>query len=131
MNVLNVGGFAQTVIKAREKYNDTGIRLVGGHEYHFTARGRWTDWWIECDADGYASPNLIFKVLEGFRRSPRSRWFALIGAINADEHTLFEIGTERTLIAPASGTLTCFANDGARAYWNNRGSVQLSVTRIG
>jgi hypothetical protein len=131
MNMLNVGGSAQAVIKAREKWNDTGIELVGGHEYHFTARGRWTDWWIECDVDGYASPNLIFKVLEGFRRSPRSRWFALIGAINADEHTRFEIGTERTLIAPASGTLTCFANDSARAYWNNRGSVQLSVTRIG
>jgi hypothetical protein len=128
--MLNIGELAQATIKAREKWNDSGIELVAGHEYHFTARGRWTDWWIECDADGYASPNLILKVLEGFRRSPRSRWFALIGAINADEHTLFEIGTERTLIAPASGILTCYANDGARAYWNNRDSVQLSVTRI-
>jgi hypothetical protein len=129
--MLNVGESAQATIEAKKKWNDTAIELVSGHEYHLTATGWWTDWWIECDAEGYASPNLIFKVFEGLRRSPRSRWFALIGAINADEHTQFEIGTECTLIASASGSLTCFANDGARAYWNNRGSVQLSVSRIG
>jgi hypothetical protein len=129
IKMLNVGESAQATIEAKKKWNDTGIELARGHEYHFTATGQWTDWRIACDANGYANPNVIFKVLERFRRSPRSRWFALIGALNADEHTQFEIGTERTLIAPASGTLTCFANDGARAYWNNLGSVRLSVTR--
>jgi hypothetical protein len=95
--ILAVGESVQATIEAKKKWNDTGIELVRGHEYRFTARGRWTDWWIECDADGYASPNPILKVAEGLRRSPRSPWFALIGAIDAQNHTQFEIGTEQTL----------------------------------
>jgi hypothetical protein len=65
----------------------------------------------ECNVDGYASPNPILKVFEGLRRSPRSRWFALIRAIDTDRYTQFEISTERTSVMPAGGILTCFAND--------------------
>jgi hypothetical protein len=127
--VLNIGESAQTTIEAKKKWNYTDIELVRGHEYQFTATGQWIDSWIECDANGFASPNPVFRATEGLRRSPRSRWFTLIGALNKDKDTQFEIGTKRTLIAPASGTLTCFANDLPLFYWNNRDSVQLSVTR--
>lgn len=127
---MDVGEPALATIEVKEKWNDTGIEFVSGHEYRFAATGWWTDWWIECDADGYASPTPILKTTEGLRRSPCSRWFALIGAINEDKRTQFEVGTERTLIAPASETLTCFANDLSLMYWNNRDSVQLIVTRM-
>jgi hypothetical protein len=128
--MLDVGECAQAPpIEAKEEWNDTGIELVSGHEYRFTSTGRWTDCWIECGTEGYDSPNPILKAAEGLRRSPRSRWFALLGATNKDKRTQFEIGAERTLSAPASGTLTCFANDDALMYWNNSGSVQLSVKR--
>lgn len=127
--MLDVGESAQAEIQARRRWNDTGIELVSGHEYHFAARGRWTDLWYECDADGYTSPNPIFVAGEWLRRSPRSRWFALIGAVNADKPIQFEIGVDRTLLMPVSGTLTCFANDLPWTYWNNSGSVQLTVTR--
>ena len=127
--MLDVGERALATIEAKKRWHVTGIELVSGHEYHFAATGQWTDRWIECDAEGYDSPNPIFKATAGLRRSPRSRWFALIGAINEDKRTQFEIGTERVLIASASGTLTCFANDLALMYWNNSGCVRLSVTR--
>jgi hypothetical protein len=127
--MLNVGESAQATIEAKKKWNDTGIELVSGHEYHFAATGQWTDWWIKCDADGFDSPHLLLKVFEGLRRSPRSRWFALIGAINEGKPMQFEIGKDRTLVMPVSGILTCFANDTMGAYWNNSGSVQLTITR--
>jgi hypothetical protein len=127
--MLDVGESAQATTEAKKKWNNTGIELASGHEYHFMATGRWTDWWIECDAGGYASPNRFQKIFEGLRRSPHSRWFALIGAINEGKPMQFEIGTDRMLVMPSSGTLTCFANDVVWAYWNNTGSVQLSVTR--
>jgi hypothetical protein len=126
---VRIGEFVEATIEAKKKWNDTGIELVSGHEYLFKVTGQWTDGRMQCDADGYRSPNLILKATEWLRRSPRSRWFALIGALDANELTQFEIGTVRTLIMPASGTLTCFANDVSWMYWNNYGSVQLSITR--
>jgi len=127
--MLRVGEFAEATIEAKRKWNDTGIELVSGHEYLFKATGRWTDWGTVCDADGYASPNPTLQAAEWLRRSPRSRWFALIGALDANKLTHFEIGRSRSLIMPASGILTCFANDVAWMYWNNSGSVHLYVTR--
>ena len=127
--MLDVGESAQATIEAKEKWNDTGIELISGQEYHFTARGQWIDLTIECDTSGYASPNLLFRATEWLRRSPRSRWFVLITAINKDKHTQFEIGTDRTVVAPTSGILTCYANDISFMYWNNHCSVELSVTR--
>jgi hypothetical protein len=127
--MLKVGEFAEATIEAKRKWNDTGIELVSGHEYVFTAAGQWNDWGTVCDADGYASPNQMLKATEWLRRSPRSRWFALIGALDANKLTQFEIGTGRSMIMPASGILTCFANDLTWMYWNNSGSVHLSVIR--
>jgi hypothetical protein len=127
--MLKVGEFVEATIEAKKKWNYTGIELVGGHEYVLTAAGQWTDGGTVCGADGYASPNQMLTATEWLRRSPRSRWFALIGALDANKHTQFEIGTARSMIMPASGILTCFANDVTWMYWNNSGSVHLSVIR--
>ncbi len=35
-NMLDVGESALAPIEAKEKWNDTGIELVSGHEYRFT-----------------------------------------------------------------------------------------------
>lgn len=126
---LAVGESATATIQAREKWNNTRIHLVAGQEYRFTAVGQWTDWYIPCDADGFASLNLVLRATEWLRRAPREPWFALIGAVNGDLRTLFKIGRERRLTMPVSGMLTCFANDVAFAYGNNTGAVELTVTR--
>lgn len=127
---LAVGEVMTRPILAREAWNDTGILLVAGQEYRLTATGRWVDWYIPCDADGFASPNPAFWPFEWLRRAPAERWFALVGALERDPRTMFLIGAQRTVIAPASGELTCFANDVWLAYWNNRGALQLTVERV-
>ena len=60
----------------------------------------------------------------------RARWFALIGVIGNDLGTAFIIGANAVHEAKHSDELTCFANDLRMLYWNNRGKVRLSVTRV-
>lgn len=129
MHDLEIGESLTKRVIATNYWNDTGVRLVAGQEYCLTATGQWTDWYIPSTADGFASPNGLLRIFERLRRAPHERWFALIGAIDRDPRTHFLIGAQRTIIAPVSGSLTCFANDVGFAYWNNRGSVELTITR--
>lgn len=111
-------------IRARERWNDTGIDLVAGATYRLVATGRWRDWFIDTDADGFTR-----WYLRPFRRRvPGERWFKLIGCVGQDESRCFAIGKASTLVAPASGRLYCFANDAPSAYWNNEGELTLTVT---
>lgn len=128
--MLAVSESAQTCIQAKLLWNDTEIELVAGQTYRFTASGEWIDWTISCNANGYPSPNWLLRASETFRRAPQADWFALMGAIDRDPQTQFKIGTDHTLAVPKTGRLSCFANDVALMYWNNRGAVQLTVTRI-
>lgn len=115
-------------IDSKPLWNDTGITLLAGQNYHFQATGQWIDWKNTCDADGYQSPNFLLKLCEGLRRMPQAPWFALIGSI--DKNNFFLIGTDTNITAPKTGRLYCFANDVIIAYGNNQGSLQLTVTRL-
>jgi hypothetical protein len=53
----------------------------------------------------------------------------LIGAIGQEKETTFLIGTSHPWEVKADGTLNCFANDVPGFYFNNSGTVQLTVTR--
>ena len=127
--VLQIGQSTTATIHARKKWNDTGIQLIAGQEYQFTAAGRWVDWFIPCDAEGYPSRNWVLRVTERQRRVPGENWFVLMGALDSDRKSIFKIGSGRTLVMPQSGMLTCFANDILYMYWNNKGAIQLTVTR--
>ena len=126
---MEIGESTTKTILASEKWNDTGIRLVAGEEYHFKANGEWKDSTILCDADGYASPNFFLRASEWLRRAPKERWFALIGTIEQDENTAFRIGIEATMSPKSTGLLYCFANDVSFMYWNNEGEIRLTVSR--
>jgi hypothetical protein len=128
---MEIGESAVVVIAAREPWNDTGLRLIAGARYHFKVEGQWVDWFVTCDADGYESVNLVQKLSQSLRRSPGDRWFALIGSLGRDTGRLFRIGTESTYSPDSTADLFCFANDVRLAYWNNRGEVRLTVTRLG
>lgn len=118
-------------ILARSRWVTTDLQLLRGTSYSFEAIGTWTDWTITCDANGYESNGrVLLRMTEWLRRAPRQRWFALIGTIDRNMRTQFLIGTSATVVSPATGILTCFANDVAFAYWNNRGQVELRVQTI-
>ena len=116
-------------VVARGKWNDTGISLVAGQEYSFTAAGQWCDWNKLCGPDGYSSDNPILRTTEWLRRVPHEKWFALIGSVDHDRRTFFRIGVKQTRKMEFGGVLTCFANDVGLMYFNNSGAVQLTVTR--
>jgi hypothetical protein len=130
------------IVKAEEKWNKTGIVLEKGKTYKFEARGTWVDKDYEVDANGFTTeeyyaakhPDVLTRILmgflENFRRIPPAKWFALIGTIGKTTKTNFVIGTERTYKAVEDGELFCFANDVSFAYENNKGELELEVTKI-
>ena len=131
------------VIRARCKWNDTGIDLVGGDQYRVTASGMWFDARYEIDAAGYRSDSPIvprasrplFKLAERWRRMPSADWFSLVGAVNRDGARLIDLGSALSLnagefTAPATGRLFCFANDLPFMYWNNKGQVLIKINRV-
>jgi len=62
---------------------------------------------------------------------PEAKWFSLIGAIDRDKKTLFDIGklieTGGTYTASQGGELSCFANDLWIMYFNE-GVIQVEVS---
>jgi hypothetical protein len=118
---------------ASEKWNETPFILEKGKTYRFVANGRWTDLNNECDATGYDSKSLLLRLAEPLRRVRRAKWFSLIGALDRDEATCFDIGliisSGGTYTAERNGKLFCFANDVSFMYGNNHGQVELEMVQ--
>jgi hypothetical protein len=115
-------------IQAACYWNETGIRLEAGRTYDFIAEGNWTDLTITSGPEGNPNPVWSQRIVERYLRAPGQRYFTLIGTLDRDPATIFPIGTRLLGWAPPrAGQLTCFANDVPMMYWNNRGSVRLSV----
>lgn len=123
------GAWVVTIDSAKY-WNKTKIPIVAGARYRFAATGTWMDGDISCSPAGYDSPNILFWLVAPFRRYPAAHWFELIGGFDGDETSTFRIGTGKTLTAARSGMLTCFANDLSLFYFNNSGSIQLTVTQL-
>ena len=119
-------------IEAIKKWNQTPYLLTKGKKYEFSATGQWIDWYITTDVKGFE--NLWLKPFKILRRFPNAKWFSLIGAIDRDKSTQFDIGllidNRKTYIANKTGTLYCFANDVFLAYANNKGAIDLKVEEV-
>ena len=120
----------------------TPIIVKAGETLDLTARGTWWDFWIPCSADGY--PAGLFHALGV---PPRviddHRYFRLMGRIGdpgfppstdtplapQGPDATFVIGRHAVYTSQRAGRLYVFANDHDGMYWNNWGSVQLTVTR--
>ncbi len=78
--------------------------------------------------------------LYGTRRVEDAPWFMLIGVVAngcqvaanlpPKPHQVIHIGSHAECTVKEPGYLYCFANDAWAFYGNNRGSVELAVTRI-
>lgn len=113
-------------VLACERFNDTGIDVEAGSTIQVEASGRWTDWTIETDADGFERGYL--GPAARFRRVANASWFHLCGAIGRSDRATFALGAKASIDAPAAGRLYLFANDLPAMYWNNKGSLRVSVT---
>jgi len=130
-NEFNWSGAPKTMIRicSRPYWNHTGVVLESGATYELKAAGTWTDASRDCGPDGYLRGNFFQELFRGLRRSPSNQWFALMGALDDSRDTIFLIGSQATYVPPRRGELVCFANDVPGFYWNNAGSVTLSVSR--
>lgn len=128
--MVDINESITTTIDSREHWNTTGIVLVTGSRYQARASGEWHDASKVCDADGWVSDSDLIRDLEHFRRVRDANWFALIGAYDQDRRTEFVIGKCLEFVATQDGELTCFANDAPFMYWNNKGSISLTITRL-
>ena len=115
-------------IRAARFWNDTGIMLEAGRRYDFVAEGRWIDLVVASGPQGNADPVWTQRLVAHRLRAPGQHYFTLMGALDRDPATIFPIGARLPgWSPPRAGQLTCFANDVPLMYWNNRGSVRLTV----
>lgn len=78
---------------------------------------------LACAIGEYVRP--LVQVQPGEEAS--TRWLPLNEATL--EPTLFSVGKSVHFQAPFTGQLICFANDAHTLYWNNRGSIQVTIER--
>lgn len=116
-------------IRAFKQWNDTNLEIKAGETYVFTSTGKWFDFFICCDANGYK--RWYLKYAEKKRRAPGELWFALMGSINHGKKQYYQLYSRKPITFEESGQLTCFANDLKCMYFNNWGKVKLVVKRIG
>jgi hypothetical protein len=127
---LQLGESRGTRVNAACYWNASGIELEKGALYSLdvAAGERWSDGRIDTDSRGYERWWLA--VFRPFRRVPSAAWFALIGTVGSQLAERCVVGKSCEWLAPATGELVCFANDVPIMYWNNRGSILLTVTKL-
>lgn len=114
-------------VQARRFATDSGVEVQSGDRLEVRAEGQWRDWFITCGPEGYAAAHL--RPFEGLRRDPTAAWFELLAAIGPDGPPI-RIGRGRTFAAAQAGRVMLFANDVPGMYWNNAGSLSVTVSRI-
>ena len=117
-------------VYARQRWTRTRVVLRKGHIYRITARGDWQDKDTPCGPDGYVSNRILFRLAKPLRRKWHANWFALIGAQRFPFPRRFVIGKNVTYRARRDGRLWCFANDALFMYFNNKGSVEITIEEL-
>ena len=148
-----------TISSSCQWYN-TRIPLVAGQKYLFTAdlKQNWNDSNIKTNACGYKPSDLSYfnpsryalQTADFFKakRYPGANWFEIIGSIcgNSDPKScqkedyfrMFNcdnlgqnIGKIRREFVPTkNGILFCFANDNSYFYFNNSGSIDITIQKF-
>ncbi len=127
---MELGQSCTVSAEAGQRWNHTQVQLRAGHRYRLSATGTWCDRGEPWGPDGHPGDRLVFRLTGWMRRGRRLPWFALLGALDEDPHTIFRIGSQVEVSPPRDGELTCFANDVACMYGNNSGALALTIERV-
>ncbi len=126
-------------IKAESYWNASGLILEKGATYNFKVieESDWKDAGKDATAEGWIVPATGFlSAMRSLARAPNQEYFYLMGALRGacyDGLTCekqFPIGKETKFTAPADGEFCSFANDIPFMYWNNNGSITLTISRL-
>lgn len=138
---LQIGESLSFRVEARKPNNAAPILLEAGAHYEFfvAPNDTWLDAKICCTASGWTAADArllarrLIRSVESKRRCSCANWFELIGAVGCDERELFRIGCRAkgwTYTPRRTGRLYAFANDLASRYYNNSGSITVTVRRV-
>jgi hypothetical protein len=115
------------------------VRAGEGYRFSFNESVVWVDKTIKCSASGWQAKEVLslfmrpfFAMKEGDRRHADANWFELLGNINRDDTSLFRVCQfcAETMTFDQDGELFMFPNDLADYYDNNRGFLEVTVTRV-
>jgi hypothetical protein len=129
-------------VPAKDPWFDTGIRVQRGETYLLNVGPgqTWTDWYITCGPEGKTTfiqaLGLPWLRVRRDDDGEAAYFFTLIAAIaNLNSPRVlvqtFAVGRgPRRFVSRTHGALICFANDVPGGYWNNRGSINVSVEKL-
>ncbi len=123
-------------VASAEHYVPTGVLLEIGGTYDISSDdSRWLDWHLAASADGRVEPTLTQSMAQWALRCKEGRWFQLIGALGRSDAHLFPVGmhlrwTYKGQSNEVEPELQLFANDAWFAYFNNHGSVGVTIRRV-
>jgi len=135
----SLAAFESTTIEVdpRKFHVPTGINVQPGERYTFTGAGKWKDWFVICDHQGWGSGWPL-----RFNRVKGQPFFRLCASIGKHDINAFAIDTTQpwtvpdTLPPDGGHQLYLFANDHRWMYWNNRtlteeqgGPLRVTITR--
>jgi hypothetical protein len=116
-------------VNSKELWNSTPIdssaKILKGDTVQVSVSKdeKWTDWYIEVDANGYSN---TFGVSTRF---PGANLFALVCCAGPQiDSSCSVIGTSGTVVFDKDAPLSCFANDNEYMYWNNKGSITATFS---
>ena len=116
-------------VRARQQWNRTPYWLSEGRTYLFYTSGTWIGGTQLTTAEGFHSP--LREPFKRLRRVPEANLLSMIGSINRDASTSFDIGRltqeGRPYTAVASGRLFAFANDVRLFSYRKSGTINLEV----
>lgn len=131
---FTIGQSKTITIQANNAYNFPNIFVEEGQKFRFRVgeNDQWVNGTVSSNADGY-TPGFF----DGARRQGDFNMMALVAEVfrtNNDvfsfSGTKFRVGTSQEWRATTTGFLNLFANDCMTCYFDNHGSVALTIKRI-
>ncbi len=97
----------------------------------------WKDAGRDASTEGWVIPATgIVAAARSLARAPEQKYFYFMGVLRGACYDglicekQFPIGKGTEFTAPADGEFCSFANDIPFMYWNNEGSVTLTISRL-
>lgn len=114
---------------AEDFYSRDSFEVQAGIRYQIIcdANQSWRDWFVPSSPLGY---NNFLAKLFGLRLKT-AKCFCLCGVFDKLEETSFRIGTLSDIEPQETDKiLYFFANDYKKAYWNNYGSIDITIKSV-
>jgi len=134
---LEIGESAVPLVVASSEYwVATGVLLDRGATYEIAADdSTWVDWHLASSAAGREA-SFAQSLAQWALRCKGALWFQLIAAVGRSDDHLIPVGkfllwTFESQADKTSPELHLFANDASFAYFNNHGSVNVTIARVG